>query len=62
MRDIDQTLSHIGLSEKDITNLVMQITNRGVDKIVPVGKALDFNVIWDGYDLVEQFSRKIVVN
>ena len=62
MRDIDQTLSHIGLSEKDIINLVMQIPNRGVDKIVPVGKALDFNIIWDGYDLVEQFSRKIVVN
>jgi hypothetical protein len=62
IRGIDQTLSYIGLSKKDITNLVMQISNRGVDKIVPVGKALDFNIIWDGYDLVEQFSRKIVID
>ena len=62
VRDIDQTLSYIGLSEHEIRNLIMKISNRGVDKIVPVGQALDFNLIWDGYDLIEQFSRKIVIN
>jgi hypothetical protein len=62
VRDIDQTLSYIGLSEHEIRNLIMKITNRGVDKIVPVGQALDFNLVWDGYDLIEQFSRKIVIN
>jgi hypothetical protein len=62
VRDIDQTLSYIGLSEDEIRNLIMKISNRGVDKIVPVGQALDFNLIWDGYDLIEQFSRKIVIN
>ena len=62
VRDIDQTLSYIGLSEHDIRSLIMKITNRGVDKIVPVGQALDFNLVWDGYDLIEQFSRKIVIN
>ena len=62
VRDIDQTLSYIGLSEHDIRSLIMKITNRGVDKIVPVGQALDFNLVWDGYDLIEHFSRKIVIN
>lgn len=61
IRDIDQTLSYIGLSEHEIKCLVMKVTNRGVDKIVPVGQALDFNLVWDGYNLIEQFSRKIVI-
>ena len=29
----------------------------GIDRVVPVGKALDMDVIWDGYMLVEQLSR-----
>ena len=40
----------------------MQVTNRGIDRVVPIGNALDFNSIWDGYDLVEQFSRKVSIN
>jgi hypothetical protein len=29
----------------------------GIDRIVPVGKALDMGVIWDGYDLIRTMSR-----
>lgn len=31
----------------------------GIDRIVPFGKTLDIDVIWDGYDLVAQMSRII---
>ncbi|CUS49438.1 MAG: Acyl-CoA reductase (LuxC) [Idiomarinaceae bacterium HL-53] len=31
----------------------------GVDRIVPVGQALDFDTVWDGMDLVAQLSRII---
>jgi len=40
----------------------MHLTNRGIDRIVPIGHSLDFNAIWDGYDLVEQFSRKVTID
>jgi hypothetical protein len=29
----------------------------GIDRVVPVGKALDIGVIWDGYDLIRSMSR-----
>ena len=52
-----QTVSYIGnlkmfypLIEKGI---------HGIDRIVPVGKTMDFDFVWDGYDLVERLSRKI---
>lgn len=33
---------------------------RGIDRVVPIGKTMDFDLIWDGYDLVGQMSRIIV--
>ena len=32
----------------------------GVDRIVQIGHALDFSLIWDGMDLIAQMSREIV--
>ena len=55
----DQTLSVFGFKDNDIINFVDSIKNRGIDRIVPIGKALDFNHIWDGYDLIDCMSRKI---
>lgn len=33
----------------------------GVDRVVPMGKSMDFNLVWDGYDLIRSLSRKISV-
>ena len=32
---------------------------RGVDRVAPLGKTMDFDMIWDGYDLVGQLTRTI---
>lgn len=32
----------------------------GVDRVVQIGHALDFSLIWDGIDLIAQMSRKII--
>lgn len=32
---------------------------RGVDRVVPVGHTMDFDLVWDGYDLIERFTRVI---
>ena len=34
---------------------------RGIDRVVPVGRALDMNVVWDGYDIVFSLSRVIAI-
>ena len=32
----------------------------GVDRVVQIGHALDFSLIWDGMDLIAQMSRQIL--
>ena len=58
----DQTLSIFGFTRDDICLFTKHLSNRGIDRIVPIGKALDFGHIWDGHDLFESMSRKIDVS
>ncbi len=57
----DQTLSYFGFDRQVLAAWAMRIPNRGIDRIVPVGQALDFGSVWDGYDLFTYFSREIAV-
>ena len=54
-----QTLTYFGFSAKELADIVSKNHWLGIDRIVPVGKALDIGVIWDGYDLIGQMSRII---
>lgn len=54
-----QTLTYFGFEPKELAQLVQKNGWRGIDRIVPIGRALDMNVIWDGYDLINQMSRII---
>jgi hypothetical protein len=33
---------------------------RGIDRVVPVGRAIDMGLVWDGYDIVTSLSREII--
>ena len=52
-----QTISYIGNVESLLPLIKSGI--RGVDRIVPVGKTMDFDMIWDGYNLYERLTRVI---
>lgn len=54
-----QTLTYFGLEKKQLLDFVVKNRLAGIDRIVPVGSALDIGVIWDGYDLVRSLSRII---
>lgn len=54
-----QTVTYFGLDPDTIINLVVESGLTGIDRVVPVGKALDIGVIWDGYDLVGTLSRVV---
>lgn len=56
-----QTLSYIGIAPTVLITLVREKRMTGIDRIVPVGKTLDFALDWDGYDLISTFSRVISV-
>ncbi|CAM3306272.1 acyl-CoA reductase [Stackebrandtia soli] len=56
----DQTVTHFGFGD-EFPAFAEALAIAGVDRIVPVGTALDFGAIWDGYDLITEFSRLSVI-
>ncbi|MDI9570461.1 MAG: acyl-CoA reductase [Pseudomonadota bacterium] len=54
-----QTLTYFGVDKAKLLDFVLTNRLRGIDRIVPIGAALDIGVIWDGYDLVRSLSRII---
>ncbi|WP_033292116.1 acyl-CoA reductase [Amycolatopsis jejuensis] len=57
----DQTVSQFGFTREELTGFVTALAGRGVDRIVPFGSALTFAGVWDGYDLLAEFSRLVTV-
>lgn len=55
----DQTLGVYGIDATSISDFVRAVGSRGIDRIVPVGTALEFGRFWDGVDLLVEFSRVI---
>ena len=56
-----QTMSYFGFEKKDLKKFVLNNNLKGVDRIVPIGNALDIDFNWDGYDLIKTLSRVIVI-
>ena len=52
-----QTLTYFGVDPDYLTQIIVSSGFRGIDRVVHVGKALDMNVIWDGFDLIRTMSR-----
>ncbi|EMD30098.1 acyl-CoA reductase [Amycolatopsis azurea] len=57
----DQTVGQFGFTKEELTQFVTELAGRGVDRVVPFGSALTFSAIWDGYDLLTEFSRLVTV-
>ncbi|OZM73222.1 gamma-glutamyl phosphate reductase [Amycolatopsis antarctica] len=57
----DQTVSQFGFSRAELIEFAHELGGRGVDRIVPFGSALTFSAVWDGYDLLGEFSRLVTV-
>ena len=61
VRRKDQTLTQFGFSAAELDELVDALGGRGIDRIVPFGSALSFAAVWDGYDLLREFTRLLTV-
>jgi hypothetical protein len=56
-----QTLTHFGIDRTALEALAHGLAGRGIDRMVPVGEALAFDLVWDGYDLIDEFTRRVTV-
>jgi hypothetical protein len=54
-----QTLCVQGVAPDAVRELIVRHGLRGIDRVVPVGRALDMDIVWDGYDLIGSLSRLI---
>ena len=54
-----QTLTYFGVNKGILKNFILKNQLAGIDRIVPVGQALDISFFWDGYDLNRTLSRVV---
>lgn len=56
-----QTITYFGIKPADLRQKLIESHSRGIDRIVPIGQALNIDIVWDGHDLVRELSRIIEV-
>lgn len=56
-----QTVGCFGIDAPEKRKLAETLGRLGVDRLVPVGEALQFEPIWDGYDLIGDFLSFVTV-
>lgn len=54
-----QTLSYLGIESSVIKEFLLKERPRGIDRVCSLGEVHDFDLIWDGYDLIFSLSRVI---
>ena len=54
-------MTYFGLDKSELLDFVVKNRFPGIDRIVPIGTALEMGVIWDGYDIIRSLSRIIEV-
>jgi hypothetical protein len=32
------------------------------DRVVPIGRALEIELIWDGYDMIRSLTRQVIIH
>ncbi|MFB2517414.1 acyl-CoA reductase [Lysinibacillus sp. OTC-L20] len=59
--DKDQTLAYFGIEHQQLVSFVEAISSRGLDRVVPIGQALNFDDTWDGQNFLTSFTRSVVI-
>lgn len=54
-----QTVAFLG--QREALAALLSRGVRGIDRVVPIGHTLDFDLLWDGYDLTERLTRTIAI-
>jgi len=57
-----QTATVLGVSSQTIIKVINQENLGGIDRFVNIGEAPSFNYIWDGFNLLYEFSRLVTID
>lgn len=53
-----QSLAYYGFSKNELHDFVIRNRFKGLDRIVPIGETTAFALTWDGYNLIDTFTRR----
>lgn len=56
-----QTLTYFGFDKNFFKKFIIKEEINGIDRIVPIGEALNIGLTWDGFDLNKILTREIVI-
>jgi len=56
-----QTITYFGFKKEELYKFFEKEKPAGVDRIVPIGTALDIGPIWDGHDIINVLSREVEI-
>ena len=56
-----QTVTYYGTNFRSIKKFIIENKIKGIDRIVPIGRAFDLTPEWDGVDIISTLSRTIGV-
>jgi hypothetical protein len=59
--NVVQTLGYFGYTTDEMAQMVKRLSTDGIDRVVPIGQALNFDTFWDGYDLIRMLTRTVVI-
>ena len=54
-----QTITYYGVAFDNIKKFIITNKLKGIDRVVPIGRAFDLTPQWDGVDIIATLSRTI---
>ena len=55
----DQTVTHFGFEKENLQKFILSVGGKGIDRIVPIGQAMNFSPVWDGYVLLNELTKRV---
>ena len=56
-----QTMTYFGIEKNTIISFIKNLNVNAFDRIVPLGRALEIELTWDGYDMIRSLTRKVTI-
>ena len=57
----DQTLTYFGFDKSELQELILSLRGKAIDRVVPIGQAMNFSQIWDGYVLLNELTKRVAL-
>ena len=54
-----QTITYYGTNFETVKNFIVKNKIKGIDRVIPIGRAFDLKPEWDGIDIISTLSRTI---